>query len=411
MSPLRLRFRSVAGAVLLAAAAIPMAAAPYEFVLSPVASVAQVDWEVTSTQLGIKTATPFAVRQRRLHGGRQEGVDLIEIDNGRMQVSVIPTRGMSLYKATVGDVTLGWNSPVTEIVNPAFVNLESRGGLGWLDGFNELMVRCGVEWAGHPGVDQGRLLTLHGRIGNIPASRVTVVIDDVAPHRIYVRGAVTEQTFKFADFLLETELSTEPGSSQFRITDTLTNRADYEREFQLIYHGNFGPPLLGEGTRFVAPTESVTPFDEKAEAALREWATCSGPTAGFGEHVYMLTLHAGSDHRTAAMLRNASGDRAIRLDYDVRALPCFTLWKNTDTLREGYVIGLEPGTGFPSPRANERAFGRVPKLAAGTRRTFAIDYTVLVGAAEVAQTALYIAKLQDGREPLVVQAAPARRVP
>lgn len=409
MSPLRLRFRSVA--VLLAAAAIPMAAAPYEFVLSSATSVAQGDWEVTSTQLGIKTAIPFAVRQRRLHGGRQEGVDLIEIDNGRMQVAVIPTRGMSLYKATVDDVTLGWSSPVTEIVNPAFINLENRGGLGWLDGFNELMVRCGVEWAGHPGVDQGRLLTLHGRIGNIPASRVTVVIDDVAPYRIYVRGVVAEQTFKFADFLLETELSTEPGSSQFRINDTLTNRADYEREFQIIYHGNFGPPLLGAGARLVAPTESVTPFDERAMAGLRDWATCSGPAAGFGEHVYMLTLHAGSDHRTAAMLRNASGDRAIRLDYDVRALPCFTLWKNTDTLREGYVAGLEPGTGFPSPRANERAFGRVPKLAAGTRRIFVVDYTVLRSAAEVAQTARYIEQLRDGREPLITQAVPARRAP
>ena len=37
------------------------------------------------------------------------------------------------------------------------MNLESRGGLGWLDGFNELVVRCGYEWTGHPGIDNGVL--------------------------------------------------------------------------------------------------------------------------------------------------------------------------------------------------------------------------------------------------------------
>jgi hypothetical protein len=32
-----------------------------------------------------------------------------------------------------------------------------------------------------------------------------------------------------------TELWTEPGSRSFRVGDTLTNRGDYEREFQIIY--------------------------------------------------------------------------------------------------------------------------------------------------------------------------------
>ena len=40
-------------------------------------------------------------------------------------------------------------------------------------------VRCGVAFAGHPAEEEegGHLLTLHGRIGNIPASEVEVVVD------------------------------------------------------------------------------------------------------------------------------------------------------------------------------------------------------------------------------------------
>jgi len=47
-----------------------------------------------------------------------------------------------------------------------------RGGLGWLEGFNEMVTRCGYEWVGHPGIDKGVMLPLHGLAANIPASKV-----------------------------------------------------------------------------------------------------------------------------------------------------------------------------------------------------------------------------------------------
>ena len=50
---------------------------------------------------------------------------------------------------------MGWDSPVKEVVNPAFINLESRNGLGWLEGFNEMMVRCGYRMD-RPSGDRGR---------------------------------------------------------------------------------------------------------------------------------------------------------------------------------------------------------------------------------------------------------------
>jgi hypothetical protein len=140
-----------------------------EFVLTDAATaVKEGDWSISSAGLGLNTDFAFGIAQRTLHGGRQEGVELIEVDNGRMKISVIPTRGMSILRVESGDVTLGWTSPVDQIVNPAFIDLDSRGGLGWLDGFNEWLVRCGFEWAGHPGTDDGKLLTLHGRTGNTP---------------------------------------------------------------------------------------------------------------------------------------------------------------------------------------------------------------------------------------------------
>ena len=106
---------------------------------------------ITSKSLGVKSATPFTVTTKTLHGGRQEGVMLVEIDTGAMKITVVPTRGMNVLQAVAGDVRLGWHSPVKEVVNPSFIELTGRNGLGWLEGFNELVTRCGYEWVGHPG--------------------------------------------------------------------------------------------------------------------------------------------------------------------------------------------------------------------------------------------------------------------
>ena len=142
---------------------------------------------------GHRFGKAVSVSMRTLHGGRQEGVSLIEIDNGTMRMTVVPTRGMNVLEAVAGDVRLGWDSPVQEVVNPAFIELNGRGGLGWLEGFNELVTRCGFEWVGHPGEDNGELLTLHGRAANIPASRVVLTIDEKPPYAIRLRGELQEK--------------------------------------------------------------------------------------------------------------------------------------------------------------------------------------------------------------------------
>ena len=388
--------------VLLLAAAVPAAAKEFVLIDSE-ASSREADWSVTSRQLGITAGPAFSISKQTLHGGKQEGSELIEVNNGKMTFWVIPTRGMNVLRVRTGDITLGWTSPVKEVVNPAFMTLDARGGLGWLDGFNEWLVRCGFEWSGHPGMDDGKLMTLHGRVGNTPASKVIVSVDDQAPHRIHIRGRVDEKVFKFADYEAWTEISTEPGSISLRISDTLTNRSDYEREFQVIYHGNFGPPLLEEGSEFVGAVKQVTPFNANAAKDIATWTTYLGPTRDFGEQVFNVIPFADDKGMTTVMLHNKAASLGIRITYDVKELPYFTLWKNTDTLKEGYVTGLEPGTGFAYTRRIERRFGRVPKLAPGASRSFTLDYTILADAQSVTAAGKDIAAIQGDRKTAVVK--------
>ncbi len=361
-------------------------------------------WSLDHADLPLlRTPLCWSVRKKSLCGGKQEGVDIIEVNNGQMRFVVIPTRGMSILRVDCGDVRLGWDSPVKEVVHPKLINLESRGGLGWLEGFNEWMVRCGVEWAGHPGRDKflnsmgdevEMYLTLHGKIGNTPASEVEVLIEKKPPHRIHIRGLVEERMFHGSNLSLWTDISTELGSTSLRIEDTLENQDVHEQEFQMIYHANFGTPLLGDGSRFIGAIKKVTPFNSHAAKSAGLYSEYHGPQSGVREQVYCLQPLAGPDGNGLIMLQNKTADRGVSMSFPVQQLPCVTLWKNLASVEEGYVTGMEPGTGFPHTRKLERKAGRVPKLMPGEKRKFVVDVNVLTSRNNVEAARQRIACIQ-----------------
>ena len=391
--------------------ATAQAAPHYQVLTSTKRDMHAESWQLTSSDFpSYKGNVRWSINKRTLHGGKQEGVDLVEVDNGRLQFRVIPTRGMSVLDVTLGDVRLGWNSPVKEVVHPSYINLHDRGGLGWLDGFNEWMVRCGLSFAGHPGEDKfinnvgneaTMTLTLHGKIGNIPASEVIVEVDKEAPYRIRVRGRVQEVSFYGPNLEIWTEISTVPGSNTFRIRDVLKNKGTFDEEFQVIYHANFGRPLLGKGAKMLSAAKKIVPFNEKAAQAIDRQEVYSGPTKGFTEEVYKIYPKADENGNTTVVLVNPAGDRGVTVSWPVEQLPYLTQWKNTAAENTGYVTGIEPGTGFPHNRSYERKYGRVPKLGAGQSRTFELGFSILGNAGEVKAAAAAVKELQGDKGPEV----------
>jgi len=356
-------------------------------------------WQIDSKQLKL-SGDAFSLQQKVLHGGKQEGSKVLTITskNG-LTIALSPTRGMDLLHVNGDGVRLGWDSPVDEVVNPAYINLESRNGLGWLEGFNEMMVRCGYEWTGHPVVKDGRIYTLHGKAGNTPASRVEVTIDDKAPHEIRVRGLLKEITFKKANLETWTELRYVPGAKSFTLHDVLTNRGDYPHDYQIIYHSNFGTPVLEKDARFIAPLKSVSPFNDYAKTGLKTWNIYDAPTKDFDEMVFNLVPKADSSGKTLAAVINSKGDKGTSIEFDTHQLPLLTMWKNTDTLKQGYVTGIEPGTNYAYPVTIEKEQGRVRQLAPGQSTTFELTYTLLSSASAVNATEQRIRQIQGDEQP------------
>ncbi len=371
------------------------------------------EFAVSAQEVGVSSEQDWCVRKRTLRGGLREGVDLIEVSNGALSFSVLPTRGMGIWRGRYRGRSLGWSSPVLGPVHPKFVNVGSRGGLGWLTGFDEWIVRCGLDSNGAPGTDvvldnQGNPvavpLTLHGRIANQPAHYVAIEVQKEPPYQLSVIGHVRESGLFFPQLELRTRISTLAGSSALTIRDEVVNLSGGEAELELLYHCNFGWPFLESGSQLVAPIAEVAPRDARAAEEIKNFASYGGPTPGYVEQVYWLDLLGSPDSgRTLAVLRNASGDLAVALRFNRRELACFTLWKNTAAIEDGYVTGLEPGTNYPNLKRFERQQGRVIKLPPHAVYKAELTVEVAVGQANAQKLEREVAELQKQAEPKVHQ--------
>ena len=341
---------------------------------------------VASTQPTFSEGTErLGFQYTRLREGKSAGVDQVTLNCGSKKLIVLPTRGMGIWEAENSGVRFGWNSPIQGPVHPMFVPVAEPSGLGWLDGFDEMLARCGLASNGAPEFDDnGNLIwPLHGRVANLPASDVSIEIDEAAG-KITIRGTVQEFRFHIQKLQLETEISMELDSNEISISDRVTNLSNRPGSFQMLYHCNFGSPILEPGSRFHAPIKKLVPRDPHAASGIEQWDVYGPSDTEEAEQVYFMELAADENNDSIALLTNPDQSQGVSIGHNVSTLPCFSLWKNTVGFDDGYVTGLEPGTNFPNPRSFEEAQGRVVKLAPGASETMKLQIGMLADAESVA---------------------------
>ena len=244
------------------------------------------------------------------------------------------------------------------------------------------------------------LHALHGRIANLPAHRLVIEADTDA-NELRVCGVVDECRFHFHKLRLTSTLITRPGEPGVRIVDEVTNLSGNPGQMELLYHVNFGPPLVEPGAKICAAVKQMMPPTLRAVPGLTQWDVYGEPTAGTAEEAYFFELLGDPTGSTRTLLRSAAGDRGVSLRFDVEQLPCFTLWKNAPAREDGFVTGLEPGVNFPNPRSFEERQGRVRDLVPGETARFELAIEAHGDRASVAAAETEIARVQAQQEPQI----------
>ena len=317
------------------------------------------------------------VRLSVLDDGKGRDMRAVQFETGSgFAFTVLPDRGMDIGSARFRGASLAWESSV----GPAHPMYFEKDGLSWHRTWGGgLLTGCGTTQIGRPGEDQGEALGIHGRLSHIPASNVWADAawrDD--DYEMWVQGKARETTAKGENILVDRRIWTRLGESRLFVRDVVTNEGLEPAPHMMLYHFNFGFPLVAEGTAFIAPSTNVTSFARDGATAV-DHTRYAAPIDGFQEQAFFHDMATGEDGFATVVLANREfdGGRGLGLycRYRPTELPNFVQWV---FIRAGmYVTAFEPHYGTMQGRARARATGVLPFLASGEEREYNFEVGVL----------------------------------
>ena len=323
-----------------------------------------------------------------LTDGKAEGVKAIDVHTGGgFRFTVLPGRGMDIPFALYREHNLGFLSG-TGITSPAYYE---EPGLGWLRSFFAgLLTTCGITYSGPPCSDKEQSLGLHGRISNSTAEDVSIAQEwEGDEYVIRLSGKIREASAMGEHMVLARTIETSMGSKGFVLRDMIENRGFEPQPLMMLYHFNFGFPLLGPHARVVGPIVDTVARDEEAkrDRGVEEALEFPTPDPGYSEKVFFHTL-AGVDQTFIALLNSDIEGGAppggappggvplgIVMRFSKKQLPQLTEWKMP--CQGFYVVGLEPGTVQPLGRGTLRERGELPMLEGQASYPITITFDVI----------------------------------
>lgn len=295
---------------------------------------------------------------------------------GGLDLEALPDRGLDIGAASWQGTPLAWVSPA-DAVAPALLD---PGSEGWRRSFGGgLLATCGLDQFGVESVDERGALPMHGRAHRLAAaglhtwSRAT---DD--DWEIGVSGETRQATPFDENLRLTRSMTTSLRDRSLRISDQVSNDAHSDWPHMLLYHFNFGWPLIAEGTRISIAYEldgtrvdcaTPVPHDDAARQGLDAWDRVDQLSVPGPEQVFSLSFPPGAD--VSVRIESPRAGLAATLRFLSSELPVLYLWK---WLRPGAnVLGVEPAN-CPGLRgqARLRDEGGLPILAPDETRTYAL---------------------------------------
>ena len=187
----------------------------------------------------------------------------------------------------------------------------------------------------------------------------------------------TRQARLFGENLrLERRIATRLGALGLVLEDRVTNEGFRPALLAVLYHCNFGFPVVSPESELLVADRSVRPRDPAAEAGLAEHRRFGPPQAGFAEQVFFHDPAVDPQGLATAAIVNRALAFGAFVRWRAAELPVLAHWKMTG---EGeYVCGLEPSTHAMTPtRREQRETGSMRSLAPGESVSFRLEIGAL----------------------------------
>lgn len=313
-----------------------------------------------------------------LREGDASGVRALDVRNGSgLRFLVVADRGLDITTAEFCGIPLAIRFHPGEMRPNFHEDLPFAFVKSWAGG---LVTTCGLTQVGDPGKDGIENLVQHGDFTHISAKNVQYEGKwEGDEYRLQIRGRITEGALFYPGIELRRKITTYMGSNKFIIEDEAENISYRAAPFMLIYHCNFGFPLLDETSEVIINSNSVIATDTTPAEDIGEWNRIIAPQKDYVNRVYYHDVKPDADGlcRIGIINNNIYENKKIKLTmkYKKEQMPILTQWKRMDMGE--YAIGLQPGNCHSEGRIKEReVFKTLKHLEHGEIRNFSLEFEV-----------------------------------
>lgn len=348
----------------------------------------------------VKGDCEFGWRDKVINSAQVGGIETSVLDNGLgkgnriawvntgsgLRYKVVIDRGLDIAEAFYNQHSLVWLSHIGQ----SRPRPDANRGLEWLYGFGGgLLATCGLSHTGGPETDEYGERGLHGRYSNIPATLESVVGPDLRKGKfeMSITGVVKESKVFGPNLELRRTISSTIGEPVIKIRDVVTNVGNTPAPHMILYHCNYGWPLVDEGTEIVWKGKWVTAgrqMDREIFNKSRNFHKCPGPLESHrssGEAVAFIDVKADKQGWCNVGLYNRRLGVAVAMKYKKRQLPWLTNWQHWGF--DEYVTGLEPGTNPPIGQSKARERKELIYIKPGKSRSYDLEISVLTDAGQI----------------------------
>ena len=322
-----------------------------------------------------------------LDNGPGRGTRMAWVNTGSgLRYKVVIDRGLDIVDAFYDQYSLAWLSHVG-VTAP---RPDANRGLEWLWSFaGGLLTTCGLTHVGGHETDEFGERGLHGRVSNIPATVESILQPDPATGKLEMSvTAVMKESRVFGPNLeLRRTISSTLDEPAVRIHDVVTNLSNMPTPHMILYHCNFGWPLVDEGTEIIYKGKCVSrglDMDNAIFNSRHNFRKVTAPIEahkGTGEACSFIDVVADKKGICTVGLFNRRIGLGLVMRYKKRQLPCLANWQHFGPGE--YVTALEPGTNPPIGQAKAREQKTLIHIAPGKSRTYDLEMTVLTDAQQI----------------------------
>ncbi len=278
-------------------------------------------------------------RRSTLSGGKAEGMKVVDIANGGgLQLTLLESRCLDIASLSYNGVNMGFLSKAG-LVSPQNYAVYNNAFESTFQG--GMLYTCGLENIGPERKKDGKILPLHGSIAKVPAEDVKAEVD-WERETITVCGKMRQAMLFGRDVVFERKIEIPLFTGEIKISDTVLNEGTTNEEIMLLYHINFGYPMLSESLVVEINEKNVEPRDEAARRGIDRWNVFEVPEANRPEEVYYHNPKTQEDGKVHVNLKNVEIKKGAEIIYDRKQLPQLVQWKSMAS--GDYALGIELAT-------------------------------------------------------------------